>query len=291
MNIKHFPPEVFLEEEVRCGYKITSEMKKVWAVQLDLLQELQRVCDKYGLMIYAEGGTLIGAIRHGGYIPWDDDIDVSMFREDYDKLMEVGQKEFGGFYFLQTVYSDEHYTRRHAQLRNTETSVWSKGGKPRKCNNGIFIDIFVLDGIPSDPRSVRKYERKVWHAKQRLKIVSKFINSLPVPVYRFLRHKVPLLSDRCLFSKYEQQLRSVPVDDSWLVCTVCSRTSAPFKFKECYAESYLADFEYVKIRVMAGYDSVLRIQYGDYMIPAKEPSLHGSMVFDVRHGIGTKRRV
>ena len=72
----------FLKEEVRCDYTIDSEMKRIWAVELDLVNELKRVCDKYGIQYFADGGTLLGAIRHKGFIPWDNDIDLCMFPLD-----------------------------------------------------------------------------------------------------------------------------------------------------------------------------------------------------------------
>lgn len=75
-----------LEPETRNNYYISVEMKKVWAVEMQLLKKLLEVCEKHHLKIWAEGGTLLGAVRHQGYIPWDDDIDMAMLRDDYDRL-------------------------------------------------------------------------------------------------------------------------------------------------------------------------------------------------------------
>ena len=102
LNIKL--PENFLDEEIRDDYVVSSQMKQVWAVELDLLNKILEVCKKYNIKIIASGGTLLGAVRHKGFIPWDDDIDLMMMRDQYDKLCDVAEKEFKYPYFFQTEY-------------------------------------------------------------------------------------------------------------------------------------------------------------------------------------------
>ena len=99
VDLQLTPPEGFLGEEVRCGYTVTKQMKEVWAIELDLLKQFDIICEKHGLHYCVAAGTLLGAIRHGGFIPWDDDIDVYMLRNDYNKLMMLAN-EFKSPYFL-----------------------------------------------------------------------------------------------------------------------------------------------------------------------------------------------
>ena len=97
LPIKIDLPERFLEEEVRDGYTISTEMKANWAVQMDLLAEFDRVCKEHNIEYFACGGTLLGAVRHGGYIPWDDDIDLMITRDNYNKLCACGPTAFTGY--------------------------------------------------------------------------------------------------------------------------------------------------------------------------------------------------
>ena len=91
----------FFKEEERCGYLVTEKRKKVWAVGLELWERFDEVCKKHGITYYAYYGTLLGAVRHQGFIPWDDDIDVIMFRDEYKRFQEIAPSEFTEPYFFQ----------------------------------------------------------------------------------------------------------------------------------------------------------------------------------------------
>ena len=98
--------ENFFREEIRCGYKVSEKMKKVWAVELNLLEQFDKLCRENNLQYFVDSGTLLGAVRHQGFIPWDDDIDVVMFRDDYEKLKIIAKDAVSSPYFYQNSYND-----------------------------------------------------------------------------------------------------------------------------------------------------------------------------------------
>ena len=285
MKLKYPAPEEFLKEETLCGYTVSAEMKKVWAVEIDLLQELLRVCQKYNLPIYADGGTLIGTMRHQGFIPWDDDIDMVMFREDYDRLCEVAPQEFAHPYFFQTVATDLHYGHRHAQLRNSETACWSvKHERPiAKSNAGIFVDIFVMDGMPCNPRDLDKHYRRIKSAKNRLKFVNKLMEHMPEGIYRWCREHTTCLSDKALYARYEDVLRSVPAKTSLLVCKISLRYNHFFKTTRSLGQPRMVPYAYTQIPVPEDYDELLTQQFGNWRTPTQSPTYHGAQRYDTEH--------
>lgn len=283
MNLKYNVPEGFLKEEVRRDYTVTETMKKAWAVELDLLQELMRVCNEHGLKVYADSGTLIGVVREHGFIPWDDDIDVAMLREDYDKLMALSG-EFKDPFFLQTTTTHEYYINRYAQLHMRGTAAIRQDGKPQRHQQSIFIDIFVLDILPSNPREFKHHYTKVRKASQKLKFVRKLTQALPTPLYRWCRNHTRLLSDKYWYAEFEKVVRSVRRDDRKVYAAfLCQRMSLPIKYLGCYDEVKMLPFEHIMIPVPAGYDELLRLEYGDYMKPVKAPTEHGTMLYDAEH--------
>lgn len=280
MNIKHTPPTDFLTAETRNGYPVSEQMKKVWAIEIDMLQELLRVCDKYNLTIWAEAGTLLGTIRHHGYIPWDDDIDMAMPREDYDKLQEIAPQEFSHPYFFQTIHTDTLYGHRHAQLRNSDTAAFGHKQKTYTSNSGIFIDIFPLDYMPLRPRAFKRHYSKLSSLKARMKAARNLTLPLPRCLYLFCRHHVPFLSEAKLFCRYESALRSVKRKDAIAWVDITFNHNSQQRPLLSYTSTLWLDFEYIKMPVPQGYDNILTIMYGDYMTPVKAPTCHGALEYD-----------
>lgn len=280
LKLKYSVPNGFLKEETRRDYTISENMKKAWAVQMDLLQELLRVCNEHGLRVFADSGTLIGAVREKGFIPWDDDIDVAMLRNDYDKLMALSN-EFKEPYYLQTISSHPYYINRYAQLHMKGTTAIRTDGKPQRHQQNIFIDIFVIDTMPSSPRAFKRHYAKVRSASQKLKVVRKITHSLPKPIYRWCREHTKFLSDKYRYEEFEKVVRSVAMDDRKAYgAFLCQNMTLPIKHLSDYKETIMLPFEHIMIPCPSGYDELLRLEYGDYMRPVQAPTMHGTMLYD-----------
>lgn len=132
--------------------KLTREqLRKLQLVELDILMELDRICRKHKIRYFLCGGTLLGAVRHGGFIPWDDDVDVGFFREDYERFCEMFQQEADrSNYFLQTWKTDPHYRWNYGKIRRLGTEHIRTGQEHMKYRTGISIDIFPYDYLPID---------------------------------------------------------------------------------------------------------------------------------------------
>lgn len=125
-----------------------SKLRQLQLEELDILKEFVHICDKYDLGYYLVGGTLLGAVRHSGFIPWDDDIDVAMLRGDYERFAEVCQAELDPQYFYQSSETDPYYFLTYAKIRKNGTEVCEERFSNSKFHKGIFIDIFPLDICP-----------------------------------------------------------------------------------------------------------------------------------------------
>jgi lipopolysaccharide cholinephosphotransferase len=139
-------PASFFEEETICDFLVTKERKKLWAVGIDILINFDRVCRNNKLRYSLAFGCLLGCIRHNGFIPWDDDIDVFMPREDYESLKKH-VSDFPEPYFLQFPGFDNEYSFSFAKLRNSNTTGVSFPFRYGAFNQGFFIDIFPLDNF------------------------------------------------------------------------------------------------------------------------------------------------
>ena len=132
-----------------------NELKKV---QLEMLEYFDAFCRKNKISYWLDYGTLLGAIRHKGYIPWDDDVDVAMLREDYEKAAKLFNKQSNGAYILQTPTNNKESCYPFGKLLNTRTVLYEYGEKGIKTS--VYIDVFVYDNAPEDKETVKRIFRK-----------------------------------------------------------------------------------------------------------------------------------
>ena len=242
-------------------------LKKHQAVLLELLREFDRVCKKHDIPYVVFCGSALGAVRHKGFIPWDDDLDVCLLREDYRRLLELPATEWNDAYYLQAEFSD-HWPMYFSKLRKNHTTCLEKfHPKDNRMHQGIYIDVFPCDNA-SDKAWVRKlqfYASRVVLAKS-LDRRGYESDSKGKKLFMALCRLLPMKP----FHKFASGAKK---KDSKYVHTFLACTSKPKKGtyrRTWFAERVDMDFEDMKAPVSAHYDELLTTMYGDYMTIPKE---------------------
>lgn len=278
-----------LETETICGYEVSAWMKRIWAMELDMVKRFVKVCEEHHLQYWMMGGTLLGAVRHKGFIPWDNDIDLAMPRKDYDRLLEIGPEAFQAPMFFQTPVTDgARLFNTFVKIRNENGTAATREEYESGMNCGIFIDIFCLDEIPDDPQARKRYyERLAKLTKMRRfalgmspkgGLVKKAKYAFQKAVYKFVYHSPDAAE---LYRLYQQEARKYAGTGARQLA------HRDFGYHEKYIwnksdwdETVQLPFEDMVLNAPAGYDAVLKRQYGDYWQIPEDKSTHDYFEFD-----------
>lgn len=275
------------------------ELRQLQLAELEILKAFDRVCEANGLHYFLSGGTCLGAVRHRGFIPWDDDIDVAMPYADYLRFLELGQVALGDAYFLQTTATDESFQLSYARVRKNHTTM-IRSWEPDHGHHGIWMDIFPLIGVGGklDFRIKRLlipatnllcFTDSDWAAeKSGFDGGSWRIKTALIDLIRRLlgkrRKQFAFWLRRKLFSQ-----RNLPnLAEVWGSITVV----VPASIYE--GEAVYLPFEGEMFRVAPDYDQMLRCNYGNYMqLPPEDQrhGNHGELFVDLEHDWQTLLRL
>ena len=275
--------ENLFEDEVRNDFTVTSKRKRIWNVELEMLTLVEKICSQYNLKYWLDFGTLLGAIRHSGFVPWDDDIDISMPRPDYQIFQKVAPRHLSYPFFLQNIYNDGKWL--FSKLRNSETSCICYPDDT--LNQGIFIDIFPLDSVPSndDAKSLAVYETELelyMLGSNETAFAHKLESGrciLPLDIINTLKKSGSLAS----FQYYEQFAASNYgcTDTISFLPWVFSSNNFSIGRKKSWFDSIIhVPFEKMVVPVPAFYQEILSSTYGDYLTIRKGTTLHEGAIFD-----------
>lgn len=277
----------FLLPETRCGFYISEKRKKIWQSEIGLIEELARICKCYHLRYFASNGTLLGAIRHEGFIPWDDDVDIVMPRPDYNKLIEISGQAFSPPFYLHTAQNGIGYYRNYIRLRDDRTTAIPLKDLNSRDHNGIFIDIFPLDGCPPS-RLIRLWQ--FFSAAAYSALANTYIYYPKFEKHRLFRSALYFLALMyCKIHGYPgllqhlEKLRSrFPYDNSENVYVITHGRKFLVFPREYYEHTKQATFEYIKLPIPEAYDRILKAHYGDYMqLPPEDArGKHHTIFFD-----------
>ncbi len=247
-----------------------------------MLVELDRICRKHDIRYSLDSGTLLGAVRHEGFIPWDDDIDVAMLRSEYRKFRRAAKKDLDKErFFLQDRWSDKSYRWGYPKIRRNGTASVREGQEHIKCHTGINIDILVVDNVPDSEYLRKKHLKACEYVRACMySAVGRFSESDQKKKARYekLSH-VP----RWLFFLYRDLL---VLSTAWKRTKLVSHLTLPYAPgtygvpRECFDEMVDVDFEGYRFRAFKKWDLYLRTLYGDYMnLPSvKEPHIFMSEI-------------
>lgn len=286
-----FFDEKFFEGEWRSDFYVQSEMKRVWAAQIEILMEIDRICRKHGIRYFADSGTLLGVIRHKGFIPWDDDIDIAMKRADYMRFRAIVEDELIPDCIVWDV-DNESWSQGFMRISNygrelNEYGLPSINDRMKRfhgCPYVVGIDIFPLDNLPEDEaeRSVmyemlrtiqlcyqfwgEDAERQERAENLLMRLEKQF--GMSFDKSKNIKPQLLQLFDRISSLYTEDECSELAITWFW---TINDQWALE---KSWYDKSIPGIFENIILPMPAEYDAVLRTYYGEYMTPVRDSAYH-----------------
>lgn len=251
--------------------------RKLHACHVILLEEVKRICSKHGLKYFAIAGTLLGAVRHKGAIPWDDDMDLGLLRPDYERFLQYAKQELSEHVLLQNFDTESGYGLPFAKLMLRDTVMVERSAAGNTASKGIYIDIFPLDNAPENPEEQKKHDRSTYFlkrlllAKQGYKVYRDNEIKKKI-VYGMLFCVASFLSREKIYNALDKAIQQYNQNET---CKIVNIGGAYGYQKEMLEKKWFTDtlelpFENTTISAPSGYKEYLTYFYGDYMTPPPE---------------------
>ena len=268
------------------------QLRELQKLQLKIALEVKRICEKHDINYFLDCGSMLGTVRHNGFIPWDDDMDIGFLRKDYDKFIDVVTEELGEEFYLLTWDNNTEYPQPYAKLCLKDTIYQEKIiGQVKNPVNGIFVDLFPYDNI-SDNKMMRfcngivrklvshmmmiKCGYRVWEGKGYVKKL-KFFPIIVCSLF-FSEESLKRLFNHMAYMYQSVETEEVGIEDGGI--------SLYWRYKRENLEEFIQrKFEEADFKIPKDYDVLLKTGYGNYMeLPSEESRWIGHAVEKIDFG-------
>ena len=268
--------------EIRDGFLVTEGRKRLWEVELELIDFVDKVCVKNKLNYFLIGGAAIGAVRHGGFIPWDDDMDIGLLRADFEKFVQIFKAMEHPNYIMEYGYKGDETTGTFLRIRDKRTTAIIRQQYHANKEHGVFIELYPFDGVPSDEKKRNKQISS--SARLKAELDYRFDKRSLGKRGKLLHRYYSLFSTKKIWNKWQTVCTRYNGQKTGMVDTPALPGYAKQRIHlyhiEDVQESEYVDYDGHKVRVAKGNDRCLKIHFGDYMKlpPVEERGMKHSVI-------------